>query len=155
LTIQELVPRAIAMDDLLTTAASGWRGHGAVSAIVLLDPAVIGPISAGAGIPHRRLSRLVVFVMRLIPESPRWLNDSRSARSRPRDCRRDERSAIERCKTILNMVAKSDCRCAITRRARGGADAVLGLPPALDGRIGAMTAQAFSTTRSSSPLRWS
>ena len=76
-TIQELVPaRYRGWTDLLING-SFWIGAaiGATSAIVLLDPAVIGPdhgwrlayfIGACLG--------LIVLVMRMwIPESPRWL----------------------------------------------------------------------------------
>jgi MFS family permease len=76
-TIQELVPaRYRGWTDLLING-SFWIGAalGAVSAIVLLDPAWIGTdlgwrlaYLTGAGLG------LVVFVMRMwIPESPRWL----------------------------------------------------------------------------------
>jgi MFS family permease len=76
-TIQELVPaRYRGWTDLIING-SFWIGAaiGAVSAIVLLDPALIGPdlgwrlaYLTGAGLG------LVVFVMRMwIPESPRWL----------------------------------------------------------------------------------
>ncbi|MEP6836679.1 MAG: MFS transporter [Bradyrhizobium sp.] len=76
-TIQELVPaRYRGWTDLLING-SFWIGAaiGAISAIVLLDPAVMAPdhgwrlaYLTGAGLG------LVVFVMRMwIPESPRWL----------------------------------------------------------------------------------
>lgn len=76
-TIQELVPaRYRGWTDLIING-SFWIGAaiGAVSAIVLLDPEVVGAdlgwrlaYLTGAGLG------LVVFVMRLwIPESPRWL----------------------------------------------------------------------------------
>jgi MFS family permease len=76
-TIQELVPaRYRGWTDLIING-SFWIGAamGAVAAIVLLDPAFIGPdlgwrlaYFSGAALG------LVVFVMRLwIPESPRWL----------------------------------------------------------------------------------
>lgn len=76
-TIQELVPaRYRGWTDLLING-SFWIGAaiGAVSAIVLLDPAVLAPdhgwrlaYLTGAGLG------LIVFVMRMwIPESPRWL----------------------------------------------------------------------------------
>ena len=76
-TIQELVPARYRGWTELVINGSFWVGAaiGAVSAIVLLDPQVVGAdlgwrlaylIGAGLG--------LVVFVMRLwIPESPRWL----------------------------------------------------------------------------------
>src|SRR5271169_5954588 len=76
-TIQELVPARYRGWTDLVINGSFWIGAamGAVAAIVLLDPAVIGPdlgwrlaylIGACLG--------LVVFVMRIwIPESPRWL----------------------------------------------------------------------------------
>lgn len=76
-TIQELVPaRYRGWTDLLING-SFWIGAaiGAIAAIVLLDPATIGPdhgwrlayfIGAALG--------LIVLVMRMwIPESPRWL----------------------------------------------------------------------------------
>jgi MFS family permease len=76
-TIQELVPARYRGWTDLVINGSFWVGAaiGAVSAIVLLDPAVIDPdlgwrlaYLTGAGLG------LVVFVMRMwIPESPRWL----------------------------------------------------------------------------------
>jgi MFS family permease len=76
-TIQELVPARYRGRTDLIVNGSFWIGAalGAVSAIMLLDPAVIDPelgwrlaFLTGAGLG------LVVFVMRLwIPESPRWL----------------------------------------------------------------------------------
>jgi MFS family permease len=76
-TIQELVPaRYRGWTDLIING-SFWIGAalGATSAIVLLDPNLIGPdlgwrlaYFTGAGLG------LIVFVMRMwIPESPRWL----------------------------------------------------------------------------------
>lgn len=76
-TIQELVPARYRGWTDLVINGSFWIGAaiGAVSAIVLLDPAVIAPdrgwrlaYLTGAGLG------LIVFVMRMwIPESPRWL----------------------------------------------------------------------------------
>jgi MFS family permease len=76
-TIQELVPARYRGWTDLVINGSFWIGTamGAVSAIVLLDPHLIGPdlgwrlaYLTGAGLG------LVVFVMRMwIPESPRWL----------------------------------------------------------------------------------
>ena len=76
-TIQELVPARYRGWTDLVINGSFWIGAaiGAISAIVLLDPALIGPdlgwrlaYLAGAALG------LVVFVMRMwIPESPRWL----------------------------------------------------------------------------------
>jgi MFS family permease len=76
-TIQELVPARYRGWTDLVINGSFWIGAalGAVSSIVLLDPALIGPdwgwrlaYLTGAGLG------LVVFVMRMwIPESPRWL----------------------------------------------------------------------------------
>ena len=76
-TIQELVPARYRGWTDLVINGSFWIGAalGAISAIVLLDPAVIDPdigwrlaYLTGAGLG------LVVFVMRMwIPESPRWL----------------------------------------------------------------------------------
>ena len=76
-TIQELVPARYRGWTDLVINGSFWIGAamGAVAAIVLLDPAFIGPdlgwrlaYLSGAALG------LVVFVMRMwIPESPRWL----------------------------------------------------------------------------------
>jgi MFS family permease len=76
-TIQELVPARYRGWTDLVINGSFWIGAaiGAVSAIVLLDPAVMAPdhgwrlaYLTGAGLG------LIVFVMRMwIPESPRWL----------------------------------------------------------------------------------
>ena len=76
-TIQELVPARYRGWTDLVINGSFWIGAamGAVAAIVLLDPALLGPdlgwrlaYFSGAALG------LVVFVMRLwIPESPRWL----------------------------------------------------------------------------------
>jgi MFS family permease len=76
-TIQELVPARYRGWTDLVINGSFWIGAamGAVAAIVLLDPSLIGPdlgwrlaYFSGAALG------LVVFVMRLwIPESPRWL----------------------------------------------------------------------------------
>jgi MFS family permease len=76
-TIQELVPARYRGWTDLVINGSFWIGAalGAVSAIVLLDPALVAPwlgwrlaYLTGASIG------LVIFVMRLwIPESPRWL----------------------------------------------------------------------------------
>jgi MFS family permease len=71
-TIQELVPARYRGWTDLVINGSFWIGAamGAVAAIVLLDPQLIGPDLGW------RLAclGLVVFVMRLwIPESPRWL----------------------------------------------------------------------------------
>src|SRR5471032_2283985 len=76
-TIQELVPARYRGWTDLVINGSFWIGAaiGAVSAILLLDPALIGP---NYGWRLAYLSGaclgLVVFVMRMwIPESPRWL----------------------------------------------------------------------------------
>lgn len=76
-TIQELVPARYRGWTDLVINGSFWIGAamGAVAAIVLLDPGLIGPdlgwrlaYFTGAALG------LVVFVMRMwIPESPRWL----------------------------------------------------------------------------------
>jgi MFS family permease len=76
-TIQELVPaRYRGWTDLIING-SFWIGAamGAVSAIVLLDPQLIGP-DLGWRLAYLTGAclGLVVFVMRMwIPESPRWL----------------------------------------------------------------------------------
>ncbi len=76
-TIQELVPaRYRGWTDLIING-SFWIGAalGAVSAIVLLDPQLIGP-DLGWRLAYftGACLGLVVFVMRMwIPESPRWL----------------------------------------------------------------------------------
>ena len=76
-TIQELVPARYRGWTDLVINGSFWIGAalGAISAILLLDPAVMAPDQGwrlayltGAGLG------LIVFVMRMwIPESPRWL----------------------------------------------------------------------------------
>jgi MFS family permease len=76
-TIQELVPARYRGWTDLVINGSFWIGAaiGAVSAIVLLDPATIGP-DLGWRLAYLTGAclGLVVFVMRLwIPESPRWL----------------------------------------------------------------------------------
>src|SRR5712671_2345850 len=76
-TIQELVPARYRGWTDLVINGSFWVGAamGAVSAIVLLDPAVINP-DLGWRLAYLTGAclGLVVFVMRMwIPESPRWL----------------------------------------------------------------------------------
>src|SRR5258706_4213477 len=76
-TIQELVPARYRGWTDLVINGSFWIGAalGATSAIVLLDPAVIGP-DLGWRLAYLTGAclGLVVFVMRMwIPESPRWL----------------------------------------------------------------------------------
>jgi MFS family permease len=76
-TIQELVPARYRGWTDLVINGSFWIGAalGALSAIVLLDPAVIGP-DLGWRLAYLTGAclGLVVFVMRIwIPESPRWL----------------------------------------------------------------------------------
>ena len=76
-TIQELVPARYRGWTDLVINGSFWIGAamGAVSAIVLLDPALFGP-DLGWRLAYLTGAclGLVVFVMRMwIPESPRWL----------------------------------------------------------------------------------
>jgi MFS family permease len=76
-TIQELVPARYRGWTDLVINGSFWIGaaFGAVSAIVLLDPAVVAP-ELGWRLAYLTGASLglVIFVMRLwIPESPRWL----------------------------------------------------------------------------------
>jgi len=76
-TIQELVPARYRGWTDLVINGSFWVGAamGAVSAIVLLDPHLIGP-DLGWRLAYLTGAclGLVVFVMRMwIPESPRWL----------------------------------------------------------------------------------
>ena len=76
-TIQELVPARYRGWTDLVINGSFWIGAamGAVAAIVLLDPAVLGP-DLGWRLAYLTGAclGLVVFVMRMwIPESPRWL----------------------------------------------------------------------------------
>ncbi|KIZ45966.1 MULTISPECIES: MFS transporter [Rhodopseudomonas] len=76
-TIQELVPARYRGWTDLVINGSFWIGAaiGAVAAIVLLDPAVVGPdIGWRLAYLTGAVLGLVVFTMRLwIPESPRWL----------------------------------------------------------------------------------
>ena len=76
-TIQELVPARYRGWTDLVINGSFWIGAaiGAISAIVLLDPAVIDPdIGWRLAYLTGACLGLVVFVMRMwIPESPRWL----------------------------------------------------------------------------------
>src|SRR5712664_3021035 len=76
-TIQELVPARYRGWTDLVINGSFWVGAamGATSAIILLDPAVLGP-DLGWRLAYLTGAclGLVVFVMRMwIPESPRWL----------------------------------------------------------------------------------
>jgi MFS family permease len=76
-TIQELIPARYRGWTDLVINGSFWIGAaiGATSAIVLLDPTVIGP-DLGWRLAYLTGAclGLVVFVMRMwIPESPRWL----------------------------------------------------------------------------------
>src|SRR3954447_20103466 len=76
-TIQELVPARYRGWTDLVINGSFWIGAavGATSAIVLLDPAVVGP-DLGWRLAYLTgaVLGLIVFVMRMwIPESPRWL----------------------------------------------------------------------------------
>ena len=76
-TIQELVPARYRGWTDLVINGSFWIGAavGAVSAIVLLDPQLIGP-DLGWRLAYLTGAALglIVFVMRMwIPESPRWL----------------------------------------------------------------------------------
>jgi MFS family permease len=76
-TIQELVPARYRGWTDLVINGSFWIGAalGAVSAIVLLDPALVAP-ELGWRLAYLTGASLglVIFVMRLwIPESPRWL----------------------------------------------------------------------------------
>jgi len=76
-TIQELVPARYRGWTDLVINGSFWIGAamGALCAIVLLDPAVVGPdIGWRLAYLTGACLGLVVFVMRMwIPESPRWL----------------------------------------------------------------------------------
>src|SRR3954471_20887349 len=76
-TIQELVPARYRGWTDLVINGSFWVGAaiGATSAIVLLDPSVVGP-DLGWRLAYLTGAclGLIVFVMRMwIPESPRWL----------------------------------------------------------------------------------
>ena len=76
-TIQELVPARYRGWTDLVINGSFWIGAamGAVSAIVLLDPALTGPdLGWRLAYLSGACLGLIVFVMRMwIPESPRWL----------------------------------------------------------------------------------
>ena len=142
-TIQELVPaRYRGWTDLLING-SFWIGAamGAISAIVLLDPKLLGPdlgwrlaYFTGAALG------LVVLVMRMwIPESPRWL----MIHGRPDQAlaivQDIERSVTGHVQDPHSQAWPKD-QAEDARpypAARGGAHAVLGLPPARAGRTGA------------------
>ena len=76
-TIQELVPARYRGWTDLVINGSFWVGAaiGATSAIVLLDPAIVGPdLGWRLAYLSGACLGLIVFVMRMwIPESPRWL----------------------------------------------------------------------------------
>src|SRR3954469_12393461 len=76
-TIQELVPARYRGWTDLVINGSFWIGAavGAISAIVLLDPAMFGPdVGWRLAYLSGAFLGLIVFVMRMwIPESPRWL----------------------------------------------------------------------------------
>ena len=142
-TIQELVPARYRGWTDLVINGSFWIGAaiGAVGAIVLLDPALIGP-DLGWRLAYLTGAclGLVVFVMRMwIPESPRWLmihgRPDRGACDRRRDRAIGRRDT---CKHARRRLPKIRLRMrGHTPLARGGADAVLGLSPAFAGRPGA------------------
>ena len=109
-TIQELVPARYRGWTDLVINGSFWIGAaiGAISAIVLLDPALIDP-DLGWRLAYLTGAclGLVVFVMRMwIPESPRWLmihgHPDRGARDRRRyraiGDRTRRRSSRRRCR---------------------------------------------------------
>ena len=89
-TIQELVPARYRGWTDLVINGSFWIGAamGAVCAIVLLDPALIGPDHGlAAGISHRRRSRpRGVRDADVDSRKSAVADDPRSARSRPCDC---------------------------------------------------------------------
>jgi MFS family permease len=75
-TIQELVPARVRGWTDLVINGSFWVGAaiGAVASIALLDPALL-PVDLGwrAAFAIGALLSTVIFVMRMDPESPRWL----------------------------------------------------------------------------------
>ena len=148
-TIQELVPARYRGWTDLVINGSFWVGAaiGAISAIVLLDPAIVGP-DLGWRLAYLTGAclGLIVFVMRMwIPESPRWL----MIHGRP-----------EQAHAIVDDIERSVMRQAQDPRAarlaenqiadarphaawRSGAHPVLGVSPTRAGRACLMTAQAF------------
>ncbi len=142
-TIQELVPARYRGWTDLVINGSFWIGAamGAISAIVLLDPQLIGP-DLGWRLAYLTGAclGLVVFVMRMwIPESPRWLmihGHPERAQAIVADI---ERSVIGKAAGSAPAgVAENQTEDARSHAAaRGGAHAVLALSPALAGRAGA------------------
>jgi len=133
---------------------SFWIGAamGAVSAIVLLDPAVNRPDLGWRW--HTSPAACLASCVRdanVIPESPRWLMIHVNPIA-PTRCRRDRTLGYRKVqdppqhgwpKIRLQMRDHTPLR-EVARTL------VLGLPPALDGRLALDGRQAFSTTRSSS-----